>query len=430
MKNTPENNEVIKCIFLCEFHATAGTKIVDQSPKNFISKEMFDKASNYVIPKVQLAYCFISISLNDLKILGYPIRIDNKSYVRNAFYFNLCFVFDNGTRTFCYESIIKKCTEYLLSLELSSKFLSKLDETKLKRLELMLDKIRTDINNYGNCMLRDENNILPLCVVPYYEDKLIEINEMGEFSHKAPVLLDCFFENFTLSSWDLTTKMIVPFINGFRHIDRIAQLADVSVTIVLQCVKHLVLLGVAVLVPAFQYSNIYRPTPKLKLLAKSPEVQERAIAKCSKSELKKAKVRDILMLFASMTHGATLGELCVRFNPAKKNIDERNTVLFGLVEQLIRPIFKYPVVVNKNLFVGYEDMNGNHQQQHSLMDMNSCGIPISNASKRSSFDNVKVAKNSFTGLKTLDEICMRTASSTRQLEEQLACDKHVIVLLK
>lgn len=169
-------------------------------------------------------------------------------------------------------------------------------------------------------------------------------------------------------------------------------MADVSVTIVVQCVKHLTLLGVAVLVPVFQYGNIYRPTPKLKILAKCPEVQQRAIEKCSKSELKKAKVRDILLLFASMTHGATLGELCVRFNPAKHNIDERNTVLFGLVEQLIRPIYKYPVAVTKNLFVGYED-------HKSSAPNNSFCIPISN--KRQSVDSVKITRNSFSGLKTL-----------------------------
>lgn len=165
------------------------------------------------------------------------------------------------------------------------------------------------------------------------------------------------------------------------------------------CVKHLVLLNVAVLVPAFQYSNIYRPTPKLKLLAKCPEVQKRAIEKCSKSELKKAKIRDILLLFASMTHGATLGELCVRFNPAKHNIDERKTVLFGLVEQLIRPIFKYPVAVNKNLFVGYEQ-----DFKQPSANNNSYGIPISN--KRPSLDSVKITRNSFTGLKTLGNIKM------------------------
>lgn len=195
----------------------------------------------------------------------------------------------------------------------------------------------------------------------------------------------------------------MPFINGFRHINRIAQLAEVSTTIVTQCVKHLILLGVAVVVPAFQYSNIYRPTPKLSQLAKSPEVQKRAVEKCSKSELKKAKIRDILLLFASMTHGATLGELCVRFNPAKHNIDERKTVLFGLVENLIRPIFKYPVAVNKNLFVGYEDCyhNKNNGSKHatSFSIDDSYGIPISN--KRASVDSVKITRNLFTGLKTL-----------------------------
>lgn len=72
----------------------------------------------------------------------------------------------------------------------------------------MLNSIRSEINEYGSCMLLDEQNVLPLCVVPYYNDKLNEIDDMGEFSHKAPVLLDCFFENYSLQSWDLTTKKV------------------------------------------------------------------------------------------------------------------------------------------------------------------------------------------------------------------------------
>lgn len=183
-----------------------------------------------------------------------------------------------------------------------------------------------------------------------------------------------------------------------------------STAIVSQCVKHLILLGVVVLVPAFQYSNIYRPTPKLNQLAKSPEVQKRAIEKCSKSELKKAKIRDILLLFSSMTHGSTLGELCVRFDPAKHNIDERKTVLFGLVENLIRPIFKYPVAVNKNLFAGYDDCNNGNNNNNNNNNINNIngnvtatyGIPISN--KRASVDSVKITRNSFTGLKTLGNV--------------------------
>lgn len=72
----------------------------------------------------------------------------------------------------------------------------------------MLYRIRTDINQSGSCMLKDGQNLLSLCVVPFYEEKLDAIENMGETSHKAPVLLDCFFENFAMESWDLTTQKV------------------------------------------------------------------------------------------------------------------------------------------------------------------------------------------------------------------------------
>lgn len=74
-----------------------------------------DLTSNYLIPKVQIQRCFVSVSLMGTKILGFPIRIDDKKYLRNSFYFNLCFVFDPQTRTFGYEPIIRKFTEYLVN---------------------------------------------------------------------------------------------------------------------------------------------------------------------------------------------------------------------------------------------------------------------------------------------------------------------------
>lgn len=51
-----------------------------------------------------------------------------------------------------------------------------------------------------------------------------------------------------------------------------------------------------------------------------------------------AKVKDVFRIFASMAHGATFGELCVRFNPAALNINEKQLVLFGLLEGLIRSV--------------------------------------------------------------------------------------------
>lgn len=132
--------------------------------------------------------------------------------------------------------------------------------------------------------------------------------------------------------------------------------------LVLDCIKHLILLGVAIMVPVFQYSNVYRPTPKLAQLAKCKALQQRCIEQCSKvnysncsntATTAKAKVRDVFRIFASMAHGATFGELCVRFNPAALNINEKQMVLFGLLEGLIRRVDKYPITVQRNLF--YDD---------------------------------------------------------------------------
>ncbi|CAG2068997.1 unnamed protein product, partial [Timema podura] len=59
-------------------------------------------------------------TLHDSKILGFPIRIDNKKYARNAFHFNLCFVCDAWTRSVPYEPVVKKLSDYLVNIKLYS----------------------------------------------------------------------------------------------------------------------------------------------------------------------------------------------------------------------------------------------------------------------------------------------------------------------
>lgn len=73
------------------------------------------------------------------------------------------------------------------------------------------------------------------------------------------------------------------------------------------------------------------------------------------SDRKLATARNIFRMFASMAHGATFGELCVRLNPASMNVNEKQLVLFGLLEGLIRRVDKYPITVSRNLFIDDED---------------------------------------------------------------------------
>lgn len=335
-----------------------------------------------------------------------------------------------------------------------------------------------------------------MCIVPHYKDPPI-------VRPYVAAVLKSEFDNYVESQWDLTTLrvcvyctienllllllllhnllnlqmfpiksriyvQILPYINGFNHIARIASLADVALGLALQCIRHLILFGVVTVIPVFQYCNIYRPTPKLRHLATCKQLQQRCIEQCTKINIRKnmpgpkAKVRDVFRIFASMAHGATFGELCVRFNPAQLNINERKMVLFGLLEGLIRRVDKYPITVQRNVFYDHEPIRSPIPSvgatKHSInKNYNNLGSQplrdrtVSNANEKRFNDDgngTDTTTNRFifnandrmhhstqsyhyyNGLKSFDEICTKRGISCQQLDAQLSKDRHVIVLLR
>lgn len=225
------------------------------------------------------------------------------------------------------------------------------------------------------------------------------------------------------------------------------------------------MLGVVAVIPVFQYSNIYRPTPKLAQLAKCREMQERCIEQCTKINAyknmpgPKAKIRDIFRFFSNMAHGANFSELCVRFNPAALNINERQLVLFGLLEGLIKKIDKYPITVQRNVFYDHEPIRSpivsspsNNSTNNNNNNNNSGSQPLprdrrdgrshrnsisdtpSHCKNKSSSERLQNANQQnyyyYNGLKSYDEICTKRGISGQQLDSQLSTDRHVIVLLR
>jgi hypothetical protein len=62
-------------------------------------------------------FCLFFRNVLGYKITGFPVRIDNTKYARNAYYFNLCFVCDAWARTVQYEPVVKKLSEYLVGIQ-------------------------------------------------------------------------------------------------------------------------------------------------------------------------------------------------------------------------------------------------------------------------------------------------------------------------
>ncbi|KAK0089300.1 hypothetical protein PV325_008055 [Microctonus aethiopoides] len=389
------DKNVIRCIFFSEFHHIAGPKITCQVPENYVSKDIFDNASVYIIPKAQLQRSTLTVTLKDCKILGFPVKIDDKKYARNAFYFNLCFVCDAEARTFHYEPVVKKMADFLMALEVENSFLSSVSVDKTP-LAAMLRQVMDDLNSHNMCTLTEGTMTTHLKVVRLApEPKPV-------YDHQVPIFLDS-RDKFFDEQWDLTTQQVLPYIDGFNHVSRIAAEADVDKNLVKSCVQNLVYYGVVTLIPIFQYSNVYATTPKLRILAEDHDLQDRCINYVSKSSRQLAYLRDIYRMYASMIHSTSIRDLCQRLNPQSLRINERRLIQFGLIEGLIRRVYKYPINVKR----AYVDNDENDRD--------------------GKYDSVY---KYFTGAYSFDEICCHTSHSVAQIEEIIDRDPNVVVLLK
>jgi hypothetical protein len=70
-----------------------------------------------------------------------------------------------------------------------------------------------------------------------------------------------------------------------------------------------------------------------------------------------AYLRDIYRMYASMTHGSSMRDLCQRLNPQNLRINERKLIQFGLIEGLIRRVYKVSeiknLIIKINVFIIY-----------------------------------------------------------------------------
>lgn len=384
------NKGAIKAIFFSEFHPTLGPKISCQVPEDYVSKEIFDAVSVYIIPKEQLDSCIITVNVLGHKITGYPVRISHEKYPRNFLIFNLCFVCDSDARTVQYELVVRKLAEHLVTLEVEQDFLS--TESGRAELPRILGQILTDLNENGLCTIQVGSSTLHLKVVQ------VAAEPPAVFDHHVPVFTSE-FSPLKQDYWDLTTKQVLPYIDGRSHVARIAIEADVDIGLVKACIQNLLYYGVVQLIPIFQYSNMYTVTPKLRELPTNQPLKKECLSFVAKSERHPPTFRDVFQMYCGMTYGTTIRDLCLRFNPHSLRIDEQRLVQFGVLQGIIRRIRKYPVYKADK-----------HHSSH----------------KRPMTPLHRLC----TGLASYDEICCRTGLSYQELDEKIEQDPDICVLWK
>ncbi|XP_077582687.1 GATOR1 complex protein NPRL2 [Stigmatopora nigra] len=374
----------IGCIFFSEFHPTLGPKITYQVPEEYISRELFDTVQVYIITKQELQNKLITVTAMGKKLIGCPVCIEHKKYSRNALLFNLGFVCDAQTNTCVLEPIVKKLSGYLTTLELESGFISN-EESKQKLLPIM-STLLDDLNATGACTLPiDKSNTIHLKLIPLRNDPPVVQD------YDVPVFIQN-IDHFINSQWDLTTQQILPYIDGFRHVQKISAEADVELNIVRIAVQNLLYYDIVTLVSIFQYSNVYCTTPKVQSLIDDKLIQEECLNYVTKQGQKTPSVRDVFQLYCGLSPGTTVRDLCSRYSQQLQRVDERKLIQFGLMKSLIRRLQKYPVSV------GHDDKSK---------------IP-----------------RFFTGCHCYDDICCKTGLSYKDLDERLENDPNVVVCWK
>lgn len=330
----------IESILYCEFHPTAGPMIVHQMPPGYVTKEQFDSLSNYLIPKPELERRLQTVNALGLKIIGYPIGIDHSRYPRNRFIFNVCFVCRPHMRTFHYEPLVKKLNRYFEELEQECQFLSNPQDKE--KIPTIIEDIRVKLNEFKVCKLEmTSSTTINLKIVKVHPDPEEVLDE------QVPLLIVT-KSSLKPNRWDLTTQQIIPYIDGYRHISRIATEANVEASLIKACIQNMIYYGIVKLIPIFQYSNSYLPTQKLVELHENLELRQDCVNYVAKNNTDPELLpnfHSIFKMFCSMNYGITVRDLCLQFNPNQLNIDEKRLIRFGLMKGLIRRIHRYPVII-------------------------------------------------------------------------------------
>lgn len=242
----------LRGITYSEFDNVVGPKLRFSYPPDVLPKETFEPLSDYVIVGKHLCDKIILVKTQELQFLNYSVSIDNPKYERNTLLFSFGFVLDVDVPSEPYEPLLRKLSTVMVSLEVEKEFL--FQEMAKQRIEAILCVLYKSLISNGEVFLElDEHNFLALKLfkAPISPQPRI----LRDF--EVPTLL---FSKLLMSNlpWDISLQHLFPFIDGIRHIRRIARDAEMDIDCVVQSLRTLMFYECVIVVDVFRFSNVYQ----------------------------------------------------------------------------------------------------------------------------------------------------------------------------
>lgn len=375
---------MLQAIFYARFHTERGPSVIHQYPNRSILGSgtrlveeplvNFTDISSYIIPSHELCNRPLSIHTNGRRVLGFPVSLEDAKYERNRFTFNVCYVFGpetdkgdaRGGESLSWVQIVRKTAAFFRSLE---------DESGLLQAEEQLDGLKCagedgyPAENVGVIyrVLRDVVEQLS-----EYGETCISVNDQHTLNLRlerlkaAPPNVKAWDvpllirepESPARWTWDLTMERVHPHIDGTKHVQRIAEDADVELRLVKKAVRELIFHERAILLDLFHFQAIYALTADFVFFAKDEEALEECgfyVFNPSGSHASRSKQRqpappshhDIISLYMRLTPGLSMHDFCLTHERQLSDIDVRRLITFGVIKGFVRRIHKHALKLDQ-----------------------------------------------------------------------------------
>ncbi|BGP06246.1 Nitrogen permease regulator 2 [Rhodotorula toruloides] len=333
--------------------ASRGVDVTDDAAPR-ANPVLFDFASiiDFVIPKPELCGHLITKATRTSKILGFPIRIVDEEkyhgsqavYNRNAFIFNLCFVFERDAELSVFEPVVRKTGRTLREMEEQSSLLSSPPPTF--SMANLLEQLYLDLNAYCETSIPLVDTDLVLGLFPFYA------NPPDVKIWDVPLAV-ANIEQLKSYSWDVTLFKICSFIDGVNHVKRIAELAEVDLYLARQCIQHLVYYNAVIIVDIFQFSNSYAVLPDIADVAQYGEEDDEGVTdlrtECENYVFNGSRdatpvpFATLLTYYSRLRSGLAVSDWMDDLSLDTQPIDVRRMIQFGVIKGFLRRVHAFPV---------------------------------------------------------------------------------------
>lgn len=483
---------MLLALFYARFHPERGPSIIHQYPassaitsrsaeSNSSTPETlfnFSDISSYIIPPYDLCnqpFSILTPTKPSHRILGFPVSLEDEKYARNRFTFNICFVLSATENAEPWNSIVRKTAAFFTALEEEDGLLqAEEDHTGLKwagekgypvksvgLVFSLLEQVVRQLNAHEEtCVRVDEVRVLNLRLERPRGAIPPEVREWD-----VPLLIrgPPAREEWT---WDLVCERVQPFIDGVRHVRRIAEEADVEMILVKKAVRELIHHQRVTLLDLFHFQAIYTLTADFAILATDAGSLEECkqytamdpqqnLLCCNRDGEEIAPppttTDTILNLYTALQPGVTLAEFCFRHQAQLARIDIRRFVTFGVLKGFLRRVNRYPVALqlqsSKSSLLdptsgplkGEEEEGVNASWKRAALssgwpeplatgrEQDVSGAAQDEMSRRSAREEQLAAF--LDGTHCLDEICVAMHASERRIVEEIQSGKFGSVVI-